>query len=68
MDENDIEKDYNFCKGLAKFHEKRACDNTCSAEERDYHLKKMKYYDTLLEEKFKQISAVYKDHIKNIDT
>jgi oligoribonuclease NrnB/cAMP/cGMP phosphodiesterase (DHH superfamily) len=68
MNENNIIEEYKFYKSLAQFHEKRACDDTCSMAERDFHLEKMKYFDTLLEEKYEQALAIYKDHEKTQKT
>ncbi|KAA6348462.1 hypothetical protein EZS27_004062 [termite gut metagenome] len=54
-----LHESYQFHLGLAEFHENRAIDETCNAEEREFHLQKMKYNDTLCESISNQIKAIY---------
>jgi hypothetical protein len=68
MDEKNIIEEYKFHKSLLQFHEARAYDNTCSATDRNFHLEKAKYIETLLEVKYEQVLAIYNDLEKTLNT
>jgi hypothetical protein len=53
-----LEQEHTYCRRLANFHQKAACDDFF-AKYRDFHLLKMKEYDDLCEELGKKIGQLY---------
>ncbi|KAA6337761.1 hypothetical protein EZS27_014190 [termite gut metagenome] len=53
----EIEKQYNFYRTLANFHQKMVC-NELFAEHSDFHLKKMKECDDICQQIGEQITQL----------